>query len=135
MPGVPALAASGLLAVFLTTTGFNVLYEHYYFMVLPFMAVCSAVVLADVASLYRQGLTALLAAFAVCAFQAPDLARQVTSRHNRVASDAVSLRVLRKLPGETVLTGSPGIAIFGHKRLSRCYYSADPFGEPGRQVS
>jgi hypothetical protein len=123
-----ALAALTVLAVLLTATVSNSLYPHYFLMVLPYVAVCAATVISDVASFYARGITALLMAVLVSAVQVPGCARIITDALWNAERSAELVATIRSLPGGTVLTAQPGFASLGRKRLPRTYYSTDPNG-------
>jgi len=80
------------LAVLLTSTVFNYLNLYYFLMVLPYVAVCAATVISDVASSYARGITALLAAVLVSAVQMPHWARIVTHPLRNAEKGANSLQ-------------------------------------------
>jgi hypothetical protein len=122
-----ALAALTVLAFFLTATVANSLSPHYFLMVLPYVAVCAATVISDVASFYARGITALLMAVLVSAVQVRGCAWIVTQARLDAARSAELVATIRSLPGATVLTTRPGFAILGRKRLPRNYYSTDPY--------
>jgi hypothetical protein len=122
------LGAFTVLAVLLTSTLFNSLFESYFLTLLPYASVCAATVISDVASSYAGGVTALLAAAFIGTVQVPQLVLAAKAPLRLAARDADFLATIRSLPGRTALTGKPGIAVLCGKRVTSDYYSTDPFG-------
>jgi hypothetical protein len=126
-PQSRAIGALALSGVVLSAMVFKTALSWYFLIVLPYMAVCAATVISDLAMSYSGGVTALLAAVLVCAVQMPEHKRTITQKPRDAAADAELVIAIRSLPGRTVLTANPGYALLGRKRLPANYYSCDPY--------
>ena len=126
-PQSRAIGALALFGVVLLTTVFKSTGSWYFLMVLPYLAVCAATVVTDLALAYSGAHTALVAAVVVCAMQLPECRRIITQGPGDARATAELVSAIRGLPGQTVLTANPGYALLARKRLPRNYYSGDSF--------
>jgi hypothetical protein len=120
------LGWSTLAMTAITTLAANSLYLDYYLMALPLYAVCTAVLLSEIASRSRWPWSTAIGLLVVFGTQFPeDLIQAVqTSRTDRVNREF--LERLQRSEARTILAADPGIALAAGKRVPDDLYSIEP---------